>query len=206
MELTREQFKEQDLPHSDAGHNPYWCGGDNKGQCCGDDPCWSCIGFLHEEAQEAIALQARLDTIKAIIEKEPCTHPAYCRDEMIWRKEIDKATSDALRAAGQVIRDRIYSYPNVGDGVIHVLDDIRIEVERLNPERIRLQAEMEMLEVRKREAEACRETINALKTEFKGQGLNSLCRAHKCLSKRIDGYDAAIAAVNGQIKGLEGKS
>jgi hypothetical protein len=50
MADSANKFKEADLPHSPAGHNPYWCGGDCDGTCCGDDPCWSCIGFLHDKA------------------------------------------------------------------------------------------------------------------------------------------------------------
>ena len=44
-------FNKHSLPHSESGHNPFWCGGDMNGQCCeGDDPCWSCIGWLHSYA------------------------------------------------------------------------------------------------------------------------------------------------------------
>lgn len=42
-----------------------------------------------------------------------------------------------LGTAG-IIRNRISSYPNPGDGVIPVLDDIRIEVEKSIPESDRL--------------------------------------------------------------------
>jgi len=44
------EYEQLDQPHSEAGHNPYWCGGDMNGICCGDDPCWSCIQWLHAEA------------------------------------------------------------------------------------------------------------------------------------------------------------
>jgi hypothetical protein len=44
---------EYDMPYSDAGHNPLWCGGDMDGQCAVDDPCWPCIRWLHDAAIEA---------------------------------------------------------------------------------------------------------------------------------------------------------
>jgi hypothetical protein len=45
-------FKETDEPHSESGHNPFWCGGDAGGHCHGDDPCWPCIQWLHAYAIE----------------------------------------------------------------------------------------------------------------------------------------------------------
>ena len=45
-------YGEHDYPHSDAGHNPFWCGGDNNSRCVSDDPCWSCISWLHAYAVE----------------------------------------------------------------------------------------------------------------------------------------------------------
>jgi hypothetical protein len=71
-------FKETDEPHSEAGHNPYWCGGNCAGQACGDDPCWSCIAFLHAVACGFVAsltperVEPRGDAMtKIVIEKEP---------------------------------------------------------------------------------------------------------------------------------------
>jgi hypothetical protein len=45
---------ENSLPFSDAMHNPYWCGGDCNGRCVEDDPCWSCIQFLHKAAMQML--------------------------------------------------------------------------------------------------------------------------------------------------------
>lgn len=57
--MKKKKWTETEQPHSDAGHNPYWCGGDSAGQCCGDDPCWSCIGWLHAEALDATEKDAK---------------------------------------------------------------------------------------------------------------------------------------------------
>lgn len=61
---------EHDLPHSDAGHNPLWCGGDCNGQCCGDDPCWSCILWAFDKL---------VDLEHGVPKANPCPE---CHEEM----------------------------------------------------------------------------------------------------------------------------
>lgn len=59
-------------------------------------------------------------------------------DELYTQSQVDAllqaANEAALREAGNIIRSRISSYPNVGDGFIPVLDDVRIELESLIPQ------------------------------------------------------------------------
>jgi hypothetical protein len=59
-------------------------------------------------------------------------------DKLYTQSQVDAllqaANEAALREAGNIIRSRISSYPNVGDGFIPVLDDVRIEVESLIPQ------------------------------------------------------------------------
>jgi len=50
-EEARREFEQFDPPlYGEGGHNPFWCGGSMNGLCCGDDPCWACIDWLHEYA------------------------------------------------------------------------------------------------------------------------------------------------------------
>jgi hypothetical protein len=56
-EIRKWNEHDEPLSRSD-GHNPYWCGGDNAGQAHYDDPCWSCISFLHEAAEKAFSDKA----------------------------------------------------------------------------------------------------------------------------------------------------
>lgn len=48
---------EQDLPHSDAEHNPLWCRGNGDGQNSSDDPCWSCIEWAFDKLGELLTAQ-----------------------------------------------------------------------------------------------------------------------------------------------------
>lgn len=84
-----------DLPHSESGHNPYWCGGDANGQACGDDPCWNCINFFlgsHDslvkalEAAHGLLTKEMFDTSDGLVER--------C-------KEVGQQIGAALTAAGK---------------------------------------------------------------------------------------------------------
>jgi len=81
--------EKMDLPHSEAGHNPYWCGGDYNGQASGDDPCWGCINFFISSQDEAV---------KAL---EAANAWASNHQSVAGAKEIMNITGEALAAAGK---------------------------------------------------------------------------------------------------------
>jgi hypothetical protein len=82
-------------------------------------------------------------------------------DELYTQSQVDAllqaANEAALREAGNIIRSRISSYPNVGDGFIPVLDDVRIELESLIPQPSAL--DRRLAEARLEEAEWWRAEI-----------------------------------------------
>ena len=43
-------WTKDEQPHSQAEHNPFWCGGNLNGDGESDDPCWSCMQWLHSYA------------------------------------------------------------------------------------------------------------------------------------------------------------
>jgi len=53
--------------------------------------------------RERDAAVVELGALATSIENEPCTHGAYCRDEMMWRREIAAAEAAALERAANVV-------------------------------------------------------------------------------------------------------
>lgn len=71
------QFSINELPHSKACHNPYWCGGSGGGENLSDDPCWDCIEFLWEKAVQFLELQEHQHDWKRTGQYFPTNDPIY---------------------------------------------------------------------------------------------------------------------------------